>query len=209
MIHWYRDHNEPSWVNEVFLSGSFLNDYEVGSDYDFIDNPDLQLNDWPEDEGATLPHYGAAFLFLTYFMDRFGEQATQTLAKHPANGLESVDEVLKDIGALDPLTGGEITADEVFLDWVLTNYLMDESISDGRFIYHNYPNAPQTEATDTIETCPLSAYTSMSTSMVPIIFIACEGDYSSASKAQPLARLSQAIHIPVICLWSNRAMNPI
>lgn len=207
MIHWYRDRNESSWINEGFSElAVFLNGYEVGSDYDFIYDPDLQLNDWPEDEGATLPHYGAAFLFLAYFMDRFGEQATQTLATHPANGLESVDEVLREIGAIDPVTGREITADDVFLDWVITNYLMDKSISDGRYFYHNYLNAPQVEATETIQTCPQSAYTSdVHQYGADYIHIACEGDYTLHFEGSTLARVIPSDPFSgKYAFWSNR-----
>jgi hypothetical protein len=42
---------------------------------------------------------------MTYFLDRFGEDATQLLVKDPANGLDSVEDVLREISATDPLTG--------------------------------------------------------------------------------------------------------
>lgn len=60
VIHWYRDRNEASWVNEGFSElAVLLNGYEVGSEYSYIINPDLQLNDWPYNNGQTSPHYGA------------------------------------------------------------------------------------------------------------------------------------------------------
>ncbi len=31
------------------------------------------------------PHYGQSFLYLTYFLDRFGEEATQALTNNPEN----------------------------------------------------------------------------------------------------------------------------
>jgi hypothetical protein len=79
MIHWYGDANEESWLNEGFSElATLLNKYDPGGfDYSFIRNPDLQLNDWPNDPDATTPHYGAGFLFTTYFLDRFGEEAPQ------------------------------------------------------------------------------------------------------------------------------------
>jgi len=80
MIHWNRDRNESTWVNEGFSElAVLLNGYEVGSEYSYIVNPDLQLNDWPNDSSQTSPHYGAAFLFFTYFLDRFGEQIQKKL----------------------------------------------------------------------------------------------------------------------------------
>ena len=104
MIHWYQDRNETSYLNEGFSEvAAFLNGYDIGGfDWLYSTNPDLQLNDWPNDPNATTPHYGAGFLYLTYFLDRFGEDATKALVKDPENGLDSVDNVLNQIGATDP-----------------------------------------------------------------------------------------------------------
>lgn len=155
MIHWYRDRNEDTWMNEGFSDlAMLLNDYDTGGhDYVYTRDPDLQLNDWPTDHNATMPHYGAAFLFMTYFLDRFGEEATKALVARPENGLESIDLLLKDRNTKDPLTGETISADDVFLDWVLTSYLQDKSVGDGRYIYHNYPDAPQPTFTENISSC--------------------------------------------------------
>src|SRR3972149_7406131 len=67
MIHWNQDLNETSWINEGFSEvAAFLNGYDPGGfDWLYIRNPDLQLNDWPNDQNATSPHYGASFLYLT------------------------------------------------------------------------------------------------------------------------------------------------
>ena len=179
MIHWYRDRNEASWVNEGFSElAVLLNGYEVGSEYSYIINPDLQLNDWPYNNGQTSPHYGASFLFFTYFLDRFGEQATQLLVANPANGFEGVDQVLKQIEAIDPLTGEPIQADDVFFDWVTATFLMDDRVSDGRYTYYNLPDAPQAEATETIYECPSeSLIRDVHQYGVDYIRINCRGDY--------------------------------
>ena len=157
MIHWYRDRNETSWVNEGMseLATLLNNYYHGGFIYEYISDPDLQLNDWPNDQNATTPHYGAGFIFVTYFLERFGEEATQALVADAANGLESVDNVLVQLAITDPLTGKPITADDVVLDWGITNYLSDGSVSDGRYAYNNYPAMlPQTaESTELVEDC--------------------------------------------------------
>jgi immune inhibitor A len=155
MIHWYRDRNESSWLNEGFSElAALLNGYyDSGFDYLYAQDPDLQLNDWPNDPSATTPHYGASFLFLSYFLDRFGEKATQSLVGEPSNGMESVDAVLKDIEAVDTLTNLPVRADDVFTDWAITNYVLDPSVGDGRFDYYRYQNAPQVSDTETIRNC--------------------------------------------------------
>jgi hypothetical protein len=179
MIHWYRDRNEASWVNEGFSElAVLLNGYEVGSEYSYIINPDLQLNDWPYNNGQTSPHYGASFLFFTYFLDRFGDQATQLLVANPANGFEGVDKVLEKIEAIDSLTGEPIQADDVFFDWVIASFLKNERISDGRYTYYNFPDAPQAEATETIYKCPSeSLIRDVHQDGVDYIRINCRGDY--------------------------------
>ncbi len=161
MIHWYRDRNEASWMNEGFSDlAMFLNGYDIGGhDHLFAQDPDLQLTDWPNDPTRTAPHYGASFLFMTYFLDRFGEQATQSLVSDQANGMDSIDNVLHTLGITDTLTSEPITADDVFRDWTVASYLQDAHIADGRFTYHNYPSAPQPSATESIFNCEGQTYT--------------------------------------------------
>jgi hypothetical protein len=181
MIHWHQDRNETSWLNEGFSElAVFLNGYDTGGyEYSYARNPDLQLNDWPNTPGQTGPHYGAGFLFLTYFLDRFGEAATRSLVAHQENGLESVDKVLAEVGARDESTGQAITTEDFFLDWVLTNYLHGNSGDEGRFTYRNYPEAPRPLETETIRRCPSGAQTrDVSQYGVDYIRIECEGEYT-------------------------------
>ncbi|MEA3349812.1 MAG: immune inhibitor A, partial [Chloroflexota bacterium] len=176
MIHWYRDRNESTWLNEGFSElAAFINGYDVGGfDYAYTNEPDLQLNDWPNDQDATSPHYGAAFLFVTYFLDRFGEDATQALVGHADNGMSSVDAVLAEIDAPDTLN-----ADDVFVDWVLASYLHDENVADGRYTYHNYPDAPQPNPTENIKSCSTDTMTrDVHQYGVDYIRIVCRGDYT-------------------------------
>lgn len=156
MIHWYRDRNETSWLNEGFSElATLLTGHREGPthDYYFADDPDTQLNDWPNDPNATIPHYGNAFLFVTYFMDRFGSEATKALVADDLNGLPSVDKVLADLYITDPETGLQITADDVFLDWVVTNYLNSEYNVADRFKYISYQDAPYFYPTEVVDDC--------------------------------------------------------
>jgi hypothetical protein len=181
MIHWYQDRNETSWMNEGFSElAAFLNGFGTGGfDYAYARNPDLQLNDWPDAPGQTGPHYGAGFLFITYFLDRFGAEATQALVSHPENGLESIDEVLKDVGARDSSTGQIVSTDDFFLDWVLANYIHGHLEGQGRFTYNNYPDAPAPLETETIRSCPAGPLTrDVHQYGVDYIRIDCPGDYT-------------------------------
>jgi hypothetical protein len=207
MIHWYRDRDEASWVNEGFSElAVFLNGYQVGSEYSYIVDPDIQLNYWPSDHRQTSPHYGAAFLFLTYFLDRFGVEATQSLVWNPANGLEGVDQVLNEIEAHNPISGKEILADDVFMDWVIASFLKDDHIADGRFTYNNFPNAPQAEATETINDCPSEALTrDVHQYGVDYIRIKCEGEYILRFEGSTQARITPTDpHSGKYYFWSNK-----
>jgi len=155
MIHWYLDHNESTWMNEGFSElATFLNGYDTGGhDFLFSLDTDLQLNDWGTDIGDNTPHYGASFLFFAYFLDRFGDEATQALVAHPDDDLRSIDKVLAEQNITDPLTDKIITADDFFADWTIATFVRDESISDGRYTYHNYPGAPQPPVTESIDSC--------------------------------------------------------
>lgn len=210
MIHWYQDRNETSWLNEGFSElAVLLNDYNTGGfDFAFISNPDLQLNDWPNDSSATTPHYGASFLFAAYFLDRFGDEATQSLVRHPENGLESVDVVLREINALDPLTSQPILADDLFADWVIANYLGDSRISDGRYAYTIYSNAPQATATETVSDCPATLEgRTVKQYGTDYIKITCKGDFTLRFEGSTQTRLLPAAadaYSGQYAFWSNK-----
>ena len=155
MIHWYQDRNETSWLNEGFSElAAFLNGYyESGFDTIFMADTDIQLNDWPNTSFNTTPHYGASFLFVNYFLNRFGDDATKALVKNPNNGLDSIDKVLTEINAIDDLSGEIFTADDIFKDWIITNFVMDERVNDGRYYYENYTNSPKAAITEKVDEC--------------------------------------------------------
>ena len=142
MIHWNNDRNETTWLNEGCSELAMeLNNrrhpegpglYSVGgSEFAYLDRPDTQLTTWPEvsQTGSAAPHYGAAYLFVSYFYDRFGEQATKALVAHPANGMESFDLVLRDELGLD------ITHEDLFADWVVANMIDAPELDQGQYGY--------------------------------------------------------------------------
>jgi hypothetical protein len=74
-------------------------------------------------------HYDAAYLFMKYFLDRFGREASQTLVANRATGITAVDNTLSTLGLTDPDTGKVLTAEDVFADWVVANFLNDSSVA--------------------------------------------------------------------------------
>ncbi len=179
MIHWKQDRNEETWMNEGFSNlAVLLNGYSIGgADRAYAEDPDIQLNDWPNGPNRS-PYYGASFLFMTYFLDRFGEQATQALVSEPTNGMVSIDKILSDLGFMDDSTNEEIGADDVFSDWVVASYLQDPDVLDGRYTYHNYAEAPKPSLTEEIGYCPQDPIqTDVNQYGVDYIRITCPGDY--------------------------------
>jgi len=207
MIHWNGDRNETSWLNEGFsVLAEFLMDYPTWFDSLYIQDTDLQLTDWPTDSSQSPPHYGAGFLFTDYFLDRFGENATKLLVSEPANGMESVDIVLDQINAVDELTGQPYNAEDLFTDWTIANYLQDGSVGDGRYVYHNYPGAPQADATETIKNCDGDLNVrDVHQFGADYINITCSGDYTLHFEGSVLVNLlPEGAYSGEYAFWSNK-----
>jgi len=208
MIQNASDRNDVSWMNEGFAEvGAFLNGYDVGgADWGYVQNPDLQLNSWVNNTSPDFSaHYGQSFLYLTYFLDRFGEEATKALTNNPENDLPSVDGTLAELNITDPQTGNVITADDVFMDWAVTLHLMDKSVGDGRYVYNNYPNAPTVEASEPVSSCPQSMSGTVNQYGMDYYTISCEGDYNLHFNGSTVVGL-----LPInansgkYTFWSNR-----
>lgn len=140
MIHWNLDSNEDLWVNEglselaVRLNGLSLGNAPAA----FTRGPDRQLTQW---DSASIPNYGAAYLFMSYFLQRFGENATRAVVAHPANGAAGFDAVLRPLG---------LTFDQVFADWIVANALNEPRIEGGKFSYSDRADLmPELSATHT------------------------------------------------------------
>jgi len=106
MIHFAMDRDEDAWVNEGLSElAAQVSGHDVGgSDYAFSRTPDTQLTTWTALEDAA-PHYGASYLFLTYFLEQYGEEAVRQLVAEPANGRAGFEAVL---ARIDP-TGPQFT----------------------------------------------------------------------------------------------------
>jgi immune inhibitor A len=209
MIQFPTDRNDVSWISEGFAElGAFLNGYDVGgADWLYTQNPDLQLNDWVDSNSPDFaPHYGISFLYVTYFLDRFGEDATKALTANPENDLTSVDDTLATLKITDAATGKPITADDVFMDWAIAMFVQDKKVGDGRYAFHNYPDAPQTYATETIFSCPSNPFTrSVHQYGVDYISIDCAGDsilHFEGSTTTGLLPLDA--HSGAYSFWSNK-----
>jgi hypothetical protein len=103
--------------------------------------PQTQLNTWAE-SGSTLPHYGSALLWTTYFYERYGLKALQTVSLDRRPSMTAFDSILREFG--------EPGVDAVFADWVVANWWNDVALADGQYGYTLIPagNTPFTEYLD-------------------------------------------------------------
>lgn len=133
MIHWHQDRNEDTWVNEGLSElASFLNGYGsstfVGA---YTGVPDTQLNSWT----STPADYGAGFLFMAYFLQRYGEEMTKAVVAHPQNGIAGFNVVLAEHHRPERFN-------DIFADFLAANYLNDPHLDDGRYGYNNFSISP-------------------------------------------------------------------
>jgi hypothetical protein len=208
MIQEPTDRNDASWLIEGFAQvGSFINGYTLGGhDWVYIQDPDVQLNTWTDNNSPDFgPHYGQSFLYLAYFLDRFGENATKALTANPLDDLISIDDTLAKLNITDPQTGKVITADDVFMDWAATLYLQNGNVGDGRYIYHNYPDAPQYEPTDTISNCSQTLSSDVHQYGIDYYTFDCAGDHTIQFTGSTLADLLPVdAHSGKYAFWSNK-----
>lgn len=130
MIHRYANsRGESSWLTEGFGDlGMELNGFPAGHEAPFAQNPDLQLNAWQlNPPGSSIAHYGAAYLFLSYQLNRFGIDYIRSVFGSNTTGIPSVQQ------ALDKFQPG-MTFDQLFADWVAANFLHDGT-EGNRFQY--------------------------------------------------------------------------
>lgn len=208
MIQFPTDRNDASWMVEGFAEvGAFINGYSVGgSDWSYVQNPDLQLNTWVDTSSSDFGnHYGQSFLYLAYLLDRFGEEVTKAITSNPEDDLKSIDDSLAELGITDPQTGQVITADDVFMDWAATLYLDDGSVGDGRYTYHNYSDAPRYTPDDFISSCPQATSGTVNQYGIDYITINCTGDYTlNFSGSTVTGLLPRDAYSGDYAFWSNK-----
>lgn len=208
MIHWYLDRNEETWMNEGFSElASHLSDYSVGGfDFAYLFQPDQTLTYWPSEPGTSGAHYGQAFLFLKYFLDRFGADTTKALVANPANGLDSVDQTLSSLGEVDPTTGEPVGADDLVQDWGVTLLLQDGSVGDGRFVMSDYTRSLRAEPSDTLSGCPSQPLSrGVSQYGIDYIQINCQGDFQLSFQGDVTAKVvPEDSYSGDFSFWSNR-----
>ena len=124
VLHHHRDFGEELWLDEALASYA---GFQASKPYlsrsvehivadSFLEAPETGLTQWQTDEERAAK-YGAGFLFIMHLTQRFGNDIAARLLAEQSNGWQSVDKVLRE--------EAQVSADDVFADWVLTNYFLD------------------------------------------------------------------------------------
>ena len=209
MIHWYQNRNAETWLNEgASMLAQSINGFDAGSKMPFLNGPDLQLNAWAdlssslEEAGG---HYDAAYLFMKYFLDRFGSKASQTLVANHATGITAVDSTLATLGLTDLDTGKTLTAEDVFADWAVANFLNDSSIAQGQYGYQGYAEKVPSP-TDTISDCPTGPISANVHQFgTRYIELACHGNVTiNFTGSQHVSLVPTQPHSGRYAMWSSR-----
>lgn len=131
MIHWKTNKREQTWVKEgaAELATEAAGLRGSSSAKAFEAEPDTQLNAWSDMKGNVAPHYGAAYLFLSYFLERFGGyEVADDLLWGNTRGIETFERFMSD-------TGQRSSFEEIFEEWVVANYLDERGAQDPRHRY--------------------------------------------------------------------------
>jgi immune inhibitor A len=209
MIHWYQNRNAETWLNEgASMLAESINGFEVGSKMPFLSEPNLQLNAWADLSSNVTEaggHYASAYLFMKYFLDRFGSEASQTLVANHATGISAVESTLATLGLTDPNSGKLLTAEDVFADWAVANFLNDSRIAQGQYGYKGFDERVP-GPTDTIPECPAGPVSaSVHQFGTRYIELACHGDLTiTFTGSQHVSLVPTQPHSGRYAMWSSR-----
>jgi immune inhibitor A len=209
MIHWHQNRNAETWLNEgASMLAQSINGFDAGSKMNFLNSPDLQLNAWADISNSINEaggHYDAAYLFMKYFLDRFGGKASQTLVANRATGITAVDSTLATLALSDPVTGKTLTAADVFADWTVANFLNDSSLAQGQYGYQGYAEKVP-GPTDTISDCPTGPISAKVHQFgARYIELTCQGSVTiHFTGAQYVALVATQPHSRRYAMWSSR-----
>lgn len=143
LLNWRHDAREVTWVDEgCAVYASFLCGYSVQEHVAAFEKmPSISLVTWPEGNANSLPHYGAAFLWMLYLHEQYGGIGTLIeIVQNRGTSLTGISDALASRGIIKAIP-------DIFIEWKLTNYLseyraIELSLTPRRW-YDSYPSGTQ------------------------------------------------------------------
>ena len=130
VIHAHMHPMDEAWINEGdSVLAQLLNGYSADSwDAAKAQKPDSQLDSADPSTGTDI--YANGYLWMLYFYEHFGgNRATRlALADNTLSSIALFNDLLRRLGA-------HMTADQLFADWVVANFLNDPKIAGGKYGY--------------------------------------------------------------------------
>ena len=115
MLHWRADPDEEKWITEgcseyAELACGYKDTTETAAFF-HLDLPNTGLTVW-EDQAY---EFDQAFLFMTYFAERYGETALRGLVAEPENGIAAIDLILESLALPERF-------EDFYADWAAAVY---------------------------------------------------------------------------------------
>ncbi len=151
LVHFSRYYEDPSaqqesvWVDEgLAMLSEYLMGYGPSEFYyskdssgSFGQHPEVSLTHWDyyDQKKRVLANYGAAFLFMLYLYERYGGNETlSALIKNPQVSGRGIEAALQSRGYTN------VSFQEVFRNWTITNYLNSYSLNKSLTSSYSYDN---------------------------------------------------------------------
>ena len=193
--HFATDSSEDSWVNEGLSEiAAEIAGFARSATSSFVKAPETSLTAWAQNISISAANYGAANLFFAFLATHYGgNDMLAAVAQNSKDGIASIDSALAE-------QGFEATANDVFADWLVANYL---STDEGPYSYANhhvppvrniYKRAPYSR-TGTVQSYGSDYFVTSSGSGKMTVEFSGEAETSL---------LNAAPHSGDTCWWSNQ-----
>lgn len=144
MIHFNLHPADEAWINEGdSVLAQELNGYsDEGYAGAKAGSPNAQLDAWAPVDNSQ--YYGGGYLWMLYLYEHYGgtRLTRAELADRTHSNMAVFDDVLARLGY-------KVTADDVFADWVVANYVNDTTIAGGKYGYTHTGVRAQADMTTT------------------------------------------------------------
>jgi immune inhibitor A len=136
LFHYFVHPSEDTWLKEGLgeLAQELVDpSYQYGV-RSFFSRPSTQLTAWAHPPADLSVHYQSAYLFLRYFLERYGgPDVLGPLLAAAGRGPSTVDAYLAASGR------GE-RFEDVFRDWTVANLVQDRGLAAGQYGYQRAPD---------------------------------------------------------------------
>ncbi|HEX6292471.1 MAG TPA: hypothetical protein VFZ66_25015, partial [Herpetosiphonaceae bacterium] len=135
MIQWNESKRPTTWMNEGLAQlAEELNGFEesvINVTPAYLVAPDLQLTAWADNPQEAIPHYGASYLFLTYFYEQYGKDLDlkQLIRDGAGERLELFAETARKLNPEIKDFG------DLYADWSIANLVNSQRYGKGRYTY--------------------------------------------------------------------------